>query len=139
MAAKREKAPKGVKVTVGHVDMRKKIIDELNAKHPEYVHSFQSMQVDAEEMELKGQEWVRNNTYSDGEDSSIKKWRRDGIVRTSKELRDAFIEANTERSAKTVEDIYCDKRRNEDWKKNTPGRRERKPKDPKQINNIGGM
>jgi|APSaa5957512622_1039677.scaffolds.fasta_scaffold124260_2 hypothetical protein len=136
--AGRKKAP-NVKLNADHRDMRTEILAELNKAHPEFVHAFQDIRANSDEMAIKEQEWVRENTYDSDGTSDIKQWRRDGIMRTPKAYADELRRVRTEASAETVESTYCDKSNNDEWEKNTTGKRVRSPKSPSQIGNNGGM
>jgi hypothetical protein len=140
MSKPRAKAPKA-NIKTGHRDIRAEIIDDLNEKNPDFVHSFQDVKLMKPEMAHMDMEWVKNNTYDkENEDSETMTWRRDGIVRIPKEISVARSNAAGEESAESVESLYCrDGAGNDEWKKNTVGRRVRTPKDPTKIGNIGGM
>lgn len=138
MATSRAKAPQ-IKVKTGHRDIRAEIIDDLNKKHPDFVHSFQDVNMMEADMAFYDMEFVKNNTYDKDGDSAIKTWRRDGIARVPRDISEARSNAAGEESAQSVEALYCREGQNEDWKKNTVGRRVRTPKDPTKIGNNGGM
>ena len=140
MSKSRAKAP-NVKIKTGHRDIRGEMIDKLNSDNPDFVHSFQDVKLMKSEMIHMDMEWVKNNTYDkDSEDGETMTWRRDGVVRIPKEISVARSNAAGEESAESVESLYCrDGVGNEDWKKNTVGRRVRTPKDPAKIGNNGGM
>jgi len=140
MSKSRAKAP-NVKIKTGHRDIRGEIIADLNEKHPEFVHSFQDVNLMASEMIHMDMEWVRENTYDDkSEDSERIGWRRDKVVRIPRDISEARSNAAGEESAESVESLYCREGvGNDEWKKNTVGRRVRTPKDPTKIGNNGGM
>jgi len=130
-------APK-VSVSTKYVDRRRELVDRLNAEHPEFVHVFRDSRTPVEELELAGQEFVRNDTYGDG-NADVMKWRRDSVARMRKADYDAQRDAFTEESASAVKDIYMgDKIPDAEWKASDPGRKVAKPKDPSEIGKEGG-
>ena len=132
----RAKAPQ-VKVKAAHVDRRAKIVSELNKDHPEYVHVFRDSSTPVLELELTGQEYVRNNTYDEDGDGDVMKWRKDSIARIKREDYDEQREQATEESASSVKEVYAGDVENE-WKTSDLGRKVAKAKDPKKLGKPGG-
>ena len=134
----RTKAP-SVSFKSAWVDQRAKLVGELDQAHPEYVHCFQSSDVDSEELISKDLEMVYRDTYDKGEGHEVLKWRNDSVARIPRALWEAHRAAQCEESASDVQSLYCRPENNESWKDNAPGRRIASPKDPNQIGNTGGM
>ena len=143
---KRSKAP-NVKVKAGiKTYSRDDMIIELDKAHPEYVHSFRSKDVSQRTLQLADQEVVKENTYGDGESSNPVVYREDIVVRRRREDFMAEREAQTEESANSVRSLYQQntpdfyvENDDEEWAENSPGKRVAKAKDPREVNNHGGM
>ncbi len=131
----RAKAPK-MTVSTAHVDRRAQIVKNLDEEHPEFVHVFREANTPVQELELVGQEYVRNDTYNEDGDKEIMKWRRDAIARIPREQYDAQRSAFTEESASSVKEIYAGA--DDTWVQSDPGRKVAKAKDPKKIGKRGG-
>ena len=132
----RSKAPQ-VNVKAAHVDRRAQIIGKLNSEHPEYVHVFRDSSTPVLELELTGQEYVRNDTYNKDGDGDVMKWRKDSIARIKREDYDALREQSTEESASSVKEVYTGDVENE-WKQSDLGRKVAKAKDPNKLSRDGG-
>ena len=132
----RAKAPK-VKVKAVHIDRRAQIIGKLNEENPEYMHVFRDSSTPVLELELTGQEYVRNNTYDEDGDGDVMKWRKDSIARIKREDYDEQREQATEESASSVKEVYAGDVENE-WKQSDLGRKVAKAKDPKKLGKPGG-
>lgn len=131
-------APK-VSVNTKYVDRRRALVDRLDAEHPGFVHVYRDARTPVEELELCGQEYVRNDTYSKDGNAEVMKWRRDAIARIPRDVYDAQREAMTEQSAQDVRSMYTGEGTPEDeWKLSDPGRKVAKPKDPALIGKDGG-
>lgn len=143
---KRSKAP-NVQVKAGiKTYSRDDMITELDQAHPEYVHSFRSKNVSQRTLQLADQEVVAERTYGDSESSNPVVYREDIIVRRRREDFMAEREAHTEESANSVRSLYQQnvpdyyvENDEEGWAENSPGKRVAKAKDPREINNHGGM
>lgn len=131
-------APK-ISVNTKHVDRRRELVNRLNSEHPEYVHVFRNSDTPVEELELAGQEYVRNDTYNKDGDAKVMKWRRDAVARIRRDSYDQYREAITEQSAEEVRPLYKgDSTPDDEWKVSDPGRKVAKPKDPNEIGKDGG-
>lgn len=130
--------------------MREDLIRELDRDHPEYVHAFRDKDVTQRTLQLSEQEVVKQTTYGHGESSDPLVHREDIVVRRLRTSYDAERAAITDESAERVESQYTlpsdvdGGNFNEDdggiaWNVNTPGKRVAKAKDPRDINNEGGM
>jgi hypothetical protein len=143
---KRSKAP-DVKVKAAiKTYSRDDMIVELDQAHPEYVHSFRSKDVTQRTLQLAEQEVVKEGTYGDGESSDPVVYREDIVVRRLRKDFEAEHHAQTEESADSVRPLYRENRPafyvendDDDWAENSPGKRVAKAKDPREVNNHGGM
>jgi len=130
-------APK-VTVNAGYVDRRTELIKKLDSEHPEYTHVFRDSRVTADDLEISGQELVKNNTYDKDGNSEPLKWRRDCVARIPKKDYDAMREQFTEDSASNVKSTYKGKGEDE-WKVSDPGKKVASPKKPEDIDKEGGQ
>lgn len=130
--------------------MRENLIKELDQKHPEYVHAFRDKDVTQRTLQLAEQEVVKQTTYGHGESSDPLVHREDIVVRRPRTSYDAERAALTDESSDRVQEMYTlpsdidGGNINEDdggveWNVNTPGKRVAKAKNPRDINNEGGM
>jgi hypothetical protein len=131
-------APK-VTVNAGYVDRRAELINRLNAEHPEYNHVFRDSRVSADDLEISGQELVKNNTYDKDGNAEVMKWRRDSIARMPRKEYDNMRETFTEDSAYGVKDTYKGKDSEDEWKVSDPGKKVATPKRPEDIDKEGGQ
>ena len=136
---KRATAP-NVKVGGRYRDTRAEMLKELEEKDPANSYCYMSPEVNAKYLERSGMELVRDD------DDQPLRWREDLIARRPREDYLAEREAETDDSADAVKNLYCrkpeddvEKSGDEFWKKNSPGKRVAKPKDPSEIENNGGM
>jgi hypothetical protein len=132
----RAKAP-NVRVGAVHIDRRAQLMAKLNEEHPEYVHVFRDSSTPVLELELTGQEFVRNNTYNKEGDGDVMKWRKDSIARIKRDDYEALREQASEESASSVKEVYAGDVENE-WKQSDLGRKVAKAKDPKKLGKPGG-
>ena len=131
-------APK-VGVSTRYVDRRRELINRLDRENPAYTHVFRDSSVTVEELEMSGQEYVRNDTYSKTGNAEVMKWRRDSVARIKRDDYDLQREEMTEDSAQMVKNMYAgEKTPDSEWKVSDPGRRIAKPKDPSEIGKEGG-
>jgi hypothetical protein len=130
--------------------MREDLIRELDQKHPEYSHAFRGKDVTQRTLQLSGQEVVKQTTYGHGDSSDPLAHREDIVVRKLRTSYDAERAALTDESSERVQELYTIPSEADagniseddggvEWNVNTPGKRVAKPKDPRDINNEGGM
>jgi len=146
--ATRKKAPKVDIRNMRRTDRRTEMLEELDKKHPQYKHVWRDAETSQDDMDLWGYEWVRKDTYdTESNDSDRLGWRRDYVARIPKEVYDEMGEVECEESYEMVKSMYCQGTGtdelgrtvgNEDASKNSPGRKFAEPKDPSEIENLGG-
>lgn len=146
---KRSKAPNAKVKTAANVYTRDDLVAQLDKEHPEFVHSFRSNQVSNRTLTRAEQEVVKVGTYGELESAEPLVYREDIVVRRPRKDYEEDRAAKTEESAERVKSIYLEKPDyqvddheldgGDEWRENGPGKRVAKPKDPREINNNGGM
>jgi len=120
-APKRKPAPKSVVSMIRGRDLRKELIDQLDAENPEFVHSYQKPELLSDnsssvewEMETKGQELVKDDK------GRPLHHMEDPVVRQERTAFEAFKKMEGDNARETVESVVKSARSTVRRSKKTP-------------------